>query len=195
MLTRRLGVRIGKPGQVNVPVGRALNEAANDCARSIMRQCALGHARHKVSIDPLAIVEAFPSSFLGVMLKDPAAIKARRGNRSDLFYQDLERTGQLARLIAYLLPGRALAHSLASVTNHDDRAGLICALTALSVAADDYVAVGDDDGWVILPPPAFVQGWAQADLTANAQAERTGALHGVTRPDAAPAAVCNGYAG
>jgi len=127
-------------------------------------------------------VEAFPSSFLGVMLADPNAIAARRGNRSDLFYEHLERTGEIERLIGYLLPGRHLARSLASVTHHDDRAGLICALTALAVAADDYTATGDDDGWVVLPPPALVQAWARADLSANARAERPGCLYGIADP-------------
>jgi predicted RNase H-like nuclease len=55
------------------------------------------------------------------------------------------------------------------LTNHDDRAALICALTALSVAADDFTAVGDADGWIVLPPRPFVRSWARADLEANAR--------------------------
>jgi hypothetical protein len=46
------------------------------------------------------------------------------------------------------------------VTNHDDRAALICALTALCVAAGDFTAVGDADGWIVPPPRRFVQDWA-----------------------------------
>jgi len=64
-----------------------------------------------------------------------------------------------------------------AVTNHDDRAALVCALTALCVAARDYTAVGDEDGWIILPPSSFVQGWAMHALRANAAGERESALH------------------
>jgi hypothetical protein len=60
---------------------------------------------------------------------------------------------------------------------HDDRAAHVCALTALCVAARDYTAVGDEDGWIILPPSSFVQGWAMDALRANAAGERGSALH------------------
>jgi hypothetical protein len=116
------------------------------------------------------------------MLNDPSAMTARRGDRSDLFYADLERTGELARLITHLLPSRTLKRPLATVTNHDERAGLICALTALAVAAGDYTAVGDGDGWIVLPPPAFVQNWARADLESNAKAELPGCLYNTNGP-------------
>ena len=58
--------------------------------------------------------------------------------------------------------------------NHDDRAAFICALTALSVAAGDYTAVGDDDGWIVLPPVAFVVPWARELLIANECDDETG---------------------
>jgi len=172
MLTRRLQPRIGTPGQASAPVGQALNAAANTCARII-----LAPARHAVPIDAKAVVEAFPSSFLGVMLEDPTAVPARRQDRSDVFFQHLVRTGGLPRLLNHLLSGRSLTQSLAAVTNHDERAALVCAITALGVAARAFVAVGDADGWIILPPALFLQGWAMADLQANAAAEAPGALH------------------
>jgi hypothetical protein len=92
MLTRRLGRRIGKPGQASAPVGKALNSAANDCAKLVMKECQIGPAQHEVRIDNRAIVEAFPSSFLGVMIAEPADVATRRGDRSDLFFQHLENT-------------------------------------------------------------------------------------------------------
>ncbi|MGL4727379.1 MAG: hypothetical protein ACRCWO_01355, partial [Bosea sp. (in: a-proteobacteria)] len=61
--------------------------------------------------------------------------------------------------------------SLEAITNHDDRAGLVCAITALAVAADDYTAVGDNNGWMILPPWSFIQPLGQGLLLANAQSE------------------------
>jgi len=64
MLTRRLGARIGKPGQASAPVGKALNAAANDCAHIVLRGCDLAPAVHAVRIDAKAVAEAFPSAFL-----------------------------------------------------------------------------------------------------------------------------------
>ena len=48
----------------------------------------------------------------------------------------------------------------------------ICALSALCVAVGDFVAVGDDDGWIILPPQRFVQPaqWALLKLNAGEEA-------------------------
>jgi hypothetical protein len=102
-----------------------------------------------VAIDQKALVEAFPSSFLGMMIKEPALLAARRGDRSDTFFKYLATTGTLESLIEHCLPGRQLARALSSVVNHDDRAAVVCALSALCVAVSDFVAVGDDDGWII----------------------------------------------
>ena len=172
-----LASRIGKPGQSSAPVGKNLNAAANACARVILRRCRLGAAKHAIRIDDMAVVEAFPSSFLGVMLNDPAAVAARRRDRSDRFFEHLAMAETLQNLLGYLLPGRAIMLPFNGVKNHDDRAALVCALTALVVAAGDFVAVGDADGWIVLPPHCFVQGWAWADLEANARKESRDCLH------------------
>lgn len=182
MLTRRIQTKIGKPGQASAPVGRKLNAAANDCVRITLENCEIAPATHSMRIDAKAVVEAFPSAFLGVMLRDPAALAARRNERSDVFFQHLAASGALQRLMAHLLPSRSLAQSLDDVTNHDDRAALVCALTALSVAGGDFTAVGDADGWIILPPRLFVRSWARADLEANAREEKQpGCYHQGTR--------------
>jgi hypothetical protein len=174
MLTRRLQSKIGKPGQASAPVGKALNTAANHCAALVIKACQLAPATHAVRIDRKAIVEAFPSAFLGVMLRDPSTVTAERGDRSDVFFQHLTDRGALQLLLQHLLPDRNLKQSLNGVVNHDDRAALICALTALAIAADDYTAVGDNDGWIILPPRRFVRSWARSDLEANAREEKPG---------------------
>ncbi len=95
MLTRRLGRRIGKPGQANAPVGKSLNAAANDCVGVVLRGCDLAPATHAVRIDDRAVVEAFPGAFLGVMLPDPSALAAVRADRSDIFYRHLAELGAL----------------------------------------------------------------------------------------------------
>lgn len=168
MLSRRLQPFIGKPGQASAPVGKRLNEHANLCALSVIKNCRINQAAHGIAIHQTAIVEAFPSSFLGVMIANPKEIQVHRNNRSDVFYKHLVMTGGLAALIQFCVPDRSLADNLAWVTNHDDRAALVCAVSALCVAAGNYTAVGDIRGWIILPPLRFVQGWAANELRANA---------------------------
>lgn len=167
LLTRRLQPFIGKPGQASAPIGRLLNEHANACARAAMSLKRVGPATHRHAIHECAIVEAFPSSFLGVLIAEPRQLNARRGDRSDTFYQHLSSCGGLQTLLGRLLPGRAGA-PFGMVTNHDDRAAVVCALSALCVAAGDYTVVGDQDGWVVLPPRALIQDWAWELLSANA---------------------------
>lgn len=168
MLTRELGRKIGKPGQSSTPVGRRLNRAANCYAHFVAGWAAIAPARHEHAIDEAAIAEAFPSTFLGVMLPRPAGVAATRGSRSDAFFQCLAETGGLQAVADFLLPGHRTSAAWEAVTNHDDRAALVCALTALCVAAGEYVAVGDRDGWIVLPPRRFIQAWAWDDLAANA---------------------------
>jgi len=171
MLTRRLRPRIGKPGASNVPVGMLLNAHANACAIAVLRHCDVALATHATRIDDKAVVEAFPSSFLGVLIDDPSMLAARRHNRSDLFFLHCCERGIFDRLIDHLLPRRTLVQCPDALTDHDERAAFVCGLTALCVAADDHTAVGDHDGWIILPPYALVQPWAKDDLEANAAAE------------------------
>ena len=165
VLTRQeFRTRIGKPGQSSAPIGKALNEHTNYCIRRALPHVVA--ATHPGAIHPRAVVEAFPSSFMGLMLAAPETIAVTRGNRSDLFFQHLATAGTLDRLVAELLPGRIKAMGFDAITNHDDRAALICALTALGVAAGEFVSVGDGEGRIILPPQAMLADWARSALAA-----------------------------
>ena len=168
MLTRRLQPFIGKPGQSSAPIGKLLNAHANECVRAVRALNLLGDAMHPQRLGNDAVVEAFPSSFLGLLIDDPNALNARRGDRSDTFFVHLADSGALDELVRHLLPGRRLKTQFATVKNHDDRAALVCALTALCVSAGDYCAVGDDNGWVILPPKSHIRSWAWSLLEVNA---------------------------
>lgn len=182
MLTRRFQLRIGKPGQSNAPVGIKLNAAANTCAGIVRDQCEIALTQHPTKIDEKALVEAFPTAFLGMMLLDPSVISSKRGDRSDKYYEALVSDATLINLIEYLLPNRMPTQDLKSVTNHDDRAALVCALTALCVASGTFTAVGDCDGWIILPPRRFIRGWAWVLLETNASEEKPGCLVQIARP-------------
>ena len=169
MLTRRLQPFIGKPGQSSAPTGKLLNHNANICAKIVIDTGVLAAATHRRAIHGSAIAEAFPSSFLGLMIMDPKGLQASRGNRSDSFYIHLAASGGLNRLLEYLLPSRELAVPFDAIKNHDERAAVVCALTALCIAVGEYTAVGDHNGWIILPPPSFIQQWAWKELSVNAQ--------------------------
>ena len=162
VLTRGVGRRIGKPGSSAAPVGQLLNAATNTCAEIVTATGHVAPARHSEAIDAAAIIEAFPHAWLGLLIDAPDALpNIRRGNRSDVYYAHLADTGRLDAALAHLLPGRRGAASFSGVTDHDERAALICALAALGLAAGAYHAVGDEaDGWIVLPARAMWAEWA-----------------------------------
>jgi hypothetical protein len=78
----------------------------------------------------------------------------------------------LHKLIEHLAPGSRLEKRLASITDHDHRAAVICALSAMCVAKEKFVAVGDPRYGDIMLPPQKVWGcdstgqsrWAETAL-------------------------------
>jgi hypothetical protein len=180
ILTLGLARHIGKPGQCNAPNGRLLNGAANAAAQAVLALGGLAAASHQAAIHERAIAEAFPTSFLGMLLEAADTGRVGSAARSDLYYARAvagARGGRLGGLIRALLPGRRVVPPLAGFANHDDRAAVVCAVTALCIALGRYVAVGDaTHGFVMLPPPASrvgapgLQPWAMALLRANAGA-------------------------
>lgn len=83
MLTCKLATFIGKPGQANVPNGKKLNEHANLCATTVVSTCGVAASRSDIAVHSQAIAEAFPTTFLGLMLDNPRSISTTRGKRSD----------------------------------------------------------------------------------------------------------------
>jgi hypothetical protein len=81
-------------------------------------------------------------------------------NASDVYWSHLCASGALSRLLADLLPDRVVSPKCEEVSDHEERAGIVCALTALSIVRGSYVAVGDPlSGDIILPPLAH---WGKA---------------------------------
>jgi hypothetical protein len=64
----------------------------------------VGASKHDHAIHPAAIVEAFPSSFLGMLIDDPKSLSARRGDRSDNFFVHLAEIGLFNSLIEHHCP-------------------------------------------------------------------------------------------
>lgn len=168
LLSRGDILRIGKPGPANAPFGKELNRQANLSACILKKHHDVCDARHDSKIDKKAIVEAFPTTFLGVLIDRPEAAGESPAARSDRYFKYLVENDGLCRLFECLLPGRDLGIKLSRVTNHDDRAALVCALTALCIAKNRFSAVGDDtDGWIVLPPRSAIADWAWKSLEEN----------------------------
>lgn len=181
LLTRGLQLLIGKPGQASSGNGRQLNRSANEFARLILSLDVLADAIHDARIHKKALGEAFPTTFLGVMLPRDGVPHA--GARSDVYFEQLLgpesprprplEINLISGLLSRLLPGRRLASDLRAVVDHEDRASLTCALTAVCIVVRAYVAVGDPtNGYIVLPPRARagepgMQDWAWDTIQAN----------------------------
>lgn len=190
MLTRGFQQFIGKPGQSSSPNGKELNRAANAVAEAVLSQNLVGKSSHQARIHDHAIVEAFPTSFLGVMLDEGQYPVS--GARSDIYFENLlgpdfirakiPKENRLVALLRNLLPGRVVNDTLASVTDHEERAAIACAVTALCVAVRQYVAVGDRrNGYIVLPPAVQterpgLQPWAMKILQKNCPVGSSDAL-------------------
>lgn len=176
LLSRGAFQRRGKVAPTNCPSGFRLHQEA-----ALLAELALEHpvapARHASAIHARAIVEAFPNLCLGVMCDDdvdaPYPRAAQRRHWTDTLYPCLVERAKLDGVMSVLLPGHRIAGPWGQITNHEDRAALACAMTALGVAVGRYVAVGAADGWVALPPAeAWGRGadggaWAERALRDN----------------------------
>ena len=162
LLSRGHFQRRGKPGPTNSPTGQDLHAHATKLAMLVLSLQSEGYlelqdADHPDSIHEARILEVFPTSFLAVLLPfEHVPTKVKRGERSDKLWETAVREHCMQRLVERLAPDRSLKESLESIKDHDHRAAFICALAALCVARDQYVAVGDpEDGHIVLPPPQF----------------------------------------
>jgi hypothetical protein len=152
ILSRGVLQKRGKPGQTSAPVGQKLHAHASELAALVVQRVRVDPATHCDAIFRNRVVEAFPNIYLAALV-DEVRLSPLARNASDVYWCSLVHTSnKLVHHVRQLLPGRRLDFDLASISNHDHRAGVICALTALSVALDRHVAVGDAlDGDIMLP--------------------------------------------
>ena len=144
----------GKPGQTSSPTGQLLHRHASALAGLALELADVADATHTEAIHPKRLVEAFPNAFLAAMMDEGHFIDLAR-NASDVFWRRLLESGALEALFERLLPHRRAIPELRHVTDHEERAGIVCVLTALSVARSSFVSVGDPlCGDIILPPLA-----------------------------------------
>lgn len=180
ILSRGLLQKRGKPGQTSAPTGQQLHAHATQLANLALANLSIADASHWQPIHQKRIVEAFPNLFLAAMVDESALPKLSR-DASDRYWELLvEKSDRLVHLIGSLLPGRRLDGDLTKCTHHEERAGVVCAVTALATVAGVHIAVGDPvDGDIVLPPasawgsgPRGGSPWLELTLRANVCAVR-----------------------
>jgi len=181
LLSRGVFRNRGKPGQTSVPSSQKLHQHATILARLCLRLEEEGYWRlggNPLSdpVHPKCLLEVFPNAFLSVLLPDSAFIELGplRRKASDRFWEVVVRECYLEGLLNLLAPGVGHEQQFTDVTDHDHRAALVCALSAMAVCRGRYVAAGDPvDGDIVLPPRgAWGSGgngmpWAWEALEAN----------------------------
>ena len=146
LLTRGVFAKRGKPGATSAPSGQHLHCHATLLAKLILRLedegCfSLAASTHPNPVHPSRILEVFPNAFLSVLLADvDFCNRPLHRNASDVFWEVAVREEPyLESLFKALAPCREFETPLKSITDHDHRAALLCALAVLCAAQDQYV--------------------------------------------------------
>jgi len=172
VFARRPFARRCKPGFSHFGTGLQLRDAARATADQVAALTAhRTSGDHRCLVRKEAIVEAFPNTFLGVLLDDGVYAKApklRRGERFDWLYGQAVEEGRFEHLMASI--GWQNAPFLARLhkeTHHERRAALVCLLTAACAYTGRTTVVGDPvGGWFWLPPRSIWAPWALTGLRA-----------------------------
>ena len=144
---------------------------------SIEGSLNLVYADHPDPVHEYRIVEAFPAAFLAFLLPDED-FQTIQGKGAYAFWGSMVDQGYLSALAMLLLPGIQLDdldERLSRITNQHLRDAFACALTAMCVAKNNYVAAGDPEYGDIILPPHEVWGydiigqhrWAETTLREN----------------------------
>ena len=138
---------------------------------------------HADPVDGKRIVEAYPNAFLAVLTPEDKMPDDLHRDASDRSWTIAIHNGYLQNVLHALTPEWKLKQGLVNIIDHDHRAAFVCALTALCVAMNRYVAVGDPaDGDIALPPlEAWGVGkaskpWAETALRENLTTVRNNAV-------------------
>ena len=127
------------------------------------------HRPSAVAVAEPAMVEAFPSAFLGVLLLDSviSGLPSKRGGKSDRLYEACVTEGVFEQLVADLgWPVGETVALLAAEGDHDRRAAYICLLTAGLAHARTATVIGDSiGGWFWLPPLHLWADWAKTAVS------------------------------
>ena len=159
-----------KPGLSHVPgTGRELRRAGWETAQQLKPLAPSEPLRAQFPrIEDCNVVEAFPNAYLGVCV--PSSIydtrpSLRRGKKFDWLYDRWVDSGLFHRAAREVGLPESVAELCDSNAQHDERAALVCLLTASGVASGRYTAVGDPDGgYFFLPTFDLWADWAREGI-------------------------------
>jgi hypothetical protein len=176
VFSRGLFARRCKPGFSHVQgTGQKFRTATHETVEHL---ASLTHGRYIGCTFPRVmkgknIVEAFPNAFLGVLLADSyfkAMKKLKRGKKFDWLYHECRKAGVFRSLADSLGAGNLSADTIEKNEDHEERAALVCMLTAAAVSVAHYTAVGEEGGgYFFLPPLALWAEWARHELELQRQ--------------------------
>lgn len=159
-----------KPGSSHFGTGLDLKRAALNTANQVRHLASTPLFTNAVFGD-VAIVEAFPNAFLGVLLADHtfATSQIMRGKKFDWTYEHAVKAGRFAELLAVIgWDAPDLLQRIEAKRDHEKRAAYICLLTAACAAIGKAEVVGDAiTGWIWLPPKDLWAEWARETLKKN----------------------------
>ena len=171
-----------KPGNTNSPSGQDLHDHATRL-RALTREIdrdILTRANHVDRIPNLVVTEAFPTAFAAVLLEggevDAIASRLKRRKFDGYWEAAAIASDKLLDLVEDVAFRRPLAQAekarlredLRRISNHDHRAAFLCALTALCVARNRFLSVGDRlDGAIAMPPLNHWATWGRDALAGN----------------------------
>lgn len=164
-----------KPGLSHHGHGRALRRAAAETAAQV-RHLAAAAPPGRSAVPGMAIIEAFPNAFLGVLLGDErfALSKAAKRKKFDWLYAHAVEAGVFEPLLHFIgWRNERLLRVVTSERDHERQAAWVCLLTAACAAAGKSEVVGDDaGGWFWLPPSELLAPWARQALAESRAALR-----------------------
>ncbi len=164
-----------RPGMSHHGRGLDLRRAGTTAAEQFAAVVGRNHEVMWAAVMGHAMVEAFPNTFLGVLLPDAVLDRLPPGrSKSDRLYEASVAEGVLIPLIEDL--GWPVAETVAQLSaerDHDIRAAYVCLLTAAVAHVGTAAVVGEAvGGWFWLPPIALWADWAQAAVSSTLPAAR-----------------------
>ena len=153
LLSRGKFQKRGKPGATNSGGGAKLHYHATKLARLVLDTQNVLPAKYPCKIHGSAILEAFPNLFLAFLLPESHFQRKHERKRvwTDLLFPYTR--PKLQQMISGVAHNRELGFPMKEVQGHDVIAAFVCAVTALCVSMNRYVAVGDKrSGYIFLPP-------------------------------------------
>jgi predicted RNase H-like nuclease len=160
-----------KPGMSDIRgTGRDLRAAGGRAADQLER--FLGPSPPDASFPRVRagrnLVEAFPNAFLGVCVPGSAfELRGgiRRGGKFDWLYDRWIAAAAFEKAASALDLPKDFSAAARSCRNHDQRAALVCLMTAAAALFGRFTAVGEREcGYFLLPPLGLWQPWAQRAL-------------------------------